>query len=76
MYYQHMKSKNRPKTKPKLERTLTDDQVDAWEAENWEEIEAKLAEAEAAVAAGRSREVTVEQLMKEVLSWKQKRRKS
>lgn len=76
MCYRAPMSKGRIKRTAKTESPLTDDEVDAWEAENWEEIEAKLAEAEAEVAAGRVRKVTVEQLLKEVLSWERKRLKS
>ena len=65
-----MKAKERIKARIKAERALTDDEVEAWEAENWAEIEAKLDEARADVAAGRVSAFSLERFVTEVLEWK------
>jgi hypothetical protein len=47
---------------------LEDDEVDAWEAENWPQIEAALAEAEASFARGEYAEFDIEKFLVEVQS--------
>lgn len=67
-----MTAKERIKARVKIERALTDDEVEAWESENWAEIEAKLEESQADVLAGRVSEFSLEKFVSEILEWKPK----